>query len=92
MNNKLKIVLNPIERRADLTLKDETKTIFFTQLDEWAEVHFHNQGFFVQFCYERQIGFLDQTEWLQNILVAYPMKDNEPDYTTGIVNNITLEL
>ncbi len=87
----MKAVLNPITRSAELTYGDETIDLFFTDLDEWAEVTVNEMRIFVHFDYEPRDNFGSQKDWLHYMLQAYPSTDDS-QYDNQLINNITLEL
>jgi hypothetical protein len=86
----MKAVLNPITRSAELTYGDETIDVFFTDLDEWAEVTINDMRIFVHFDYEPRDNFGSQKEWLSYMLQAYDSVDEQ--YDNQLINNIKLEL
>jgi hypothetical protein len=84
----MRAILNPITRQATLFGGDEEVDVFFTDLDEWAEVTINEMRIFVHFDYEPRDNFGSQKEWLSYMLQAYPFSD----YDNQLINNITLEL
>ena len=88
----MKAVLNPITRQATLFGGDEEVDVFFTDLDEWAEVTINEMRIFVHFDYEPRNNFGSQKEWLHYMLQAYTLESVNQQYDNQLINNIKLEL
>ena len=61
------VTLNPIERRVDYVVNDESSSFYFDDLDEWKQ----DGKYFFHFDYEKRDDFNSQREWLIHILSAY---------------------
>lgn len=88
----MKAVLNPITRQATLFGGDEEVDVFFTDLDEWAEVTINEMIIFVHFDYEPRNNFGSQKDWLHYMLQAYTLESVNQQYDNQLINNIKLEL
>ena len=88
----MRAILNPITRQATLFGGDEEVDVFFTDLDEWAEITINEMRIFVHFDYEPRDNFGSQKEWLSYMLQAYTIDSVNQQYDNQLINNITLEL
>ena len=88
----MKAILNPITRQATLFGGDEEVDVFFTDLDEWAEVTVNEMRIFVHFDYEPRNNFGSQKDWLHYMLQAYTLESVNQQYDNQLINNIKLEL
>ena len=88
----MKATLNPITRQATLFGGDEEVDVFFTDLDEWAEVTINEMRIFVHFDYEPKENFGKQKDWLHYMLQAYTLESVNQQYDNQLITSIKLEL